>query len=348
MSEVKEYITITDDIYHYASGYFTMNKWTNNGDLVLLRSKYENMKFPNELVYYSVSEQKVKEILCTNISGGLSGGYLVYNDIVYILTQGKLIALDLNTKEERTVYTVRKGDSWTMPHITSDGRYISLHSRVESKGKFISIDTQSGEVNISFEKKFLPPFSTANHGMICPANPDIMFFAHEGNTQYITNRLWIYNKKTGQMRNITKQKMDENSNLVEFFGHETWAPDGKGMYFVKYPQSPLKPTGLGYVDMETGENEILFSGYPYWHVSVSKDGKHLSADTMRGCFDGTDLSEVVVADIAERTETVIDVVHSTGKHPCHPHPHFSLDSKMLVYTIRTETDRTTIKIAILK
>lgn len=348
MNAVKEYITITDDIYHYASGYFTMNKWTNNGNLVLLRSKDETMKMPNELVYYSISEQKVKEVLCTNISGGLSGGYLVYNDIVYILTRGKLIALDLNTKKKRTVCLMSQGESWTMPHITNDGKYISLHSRVESKGKFISIETETGEVDISFEKKFLPPFSTANHGMICPTNPDIMFFAHEGSTQYITNRLWIYNKKTGEMRNITRQKMDENSNLVEFFGHEAWTPDGKGMYFVKYPQSPLKPTGLGYVDMETGKNEILFSGYPYWHVGVSKDGKYLSADTMRGCFDGTDLSEVVVADIAEKTETVIDVVHSTGKHPCHPHPHFSLDSKMVVYTIRTETNRTTIRVAILK
>ena len=348
MKEVKEYITVTDGTYHYTSGYFTMNKWTNNGDLVLLRAKDETMKMPNELVYYSVSEKKVKEVLCTNISGGLSGGYLVYNDTVYILTGGKLIALDLNTKKKRTVYIMSRGESWTMPHITNDGKYLSLHSRIESKGRFISINTETGKVDISFEKKFLPPFSTANHGMICPANPDIMFFSHEGSTQYITNRLWIYNKKTGEMRNITKQKMDENSNLVEFFGHEAWSPDGKGMYFVKYPQSPLKPTGLGYVDMETGENKILFSGYPYWHVGVSKDGKYLSADTMRGCFDGTDLSDVVIADIAEKTETVIDVVHSTGKHPCHPHPHFSLDSKMVVYTIRTERNRTTVRIAILK
>ena len=72
MKKVKEYITITDDVYHYASGYFTMNKWTNNGDLLLLRSKYENLKFPNELVYYSVSEKKVKDVLYTDIAGGLS------------------------------------------------------------------------------------------------------------------------------------------------------------------------------------------------------------------------------------------------------------------------------------
>ena len=348
MSEVKEYITITDDTYHYASGYFTMNKWTNNGDLVLLRSKDEAAMFPNELVRYSVAEQKVIDVLYTNVSGGLSGGYLIYNDTAYILTGEKLIALDLNTKKERSVYISPQGERWTMPHITNDGKYISLHSEIESEGHFISINTETGEVYISFEKKFLPPFSTANHGMICPADPDIMFFSHEGDTQYITNRLWIYNKKTREMRNITKQKMDKNSNLAEFFGHESWSPDGRGLYFVKYPQSPLKPTGLGYVDLETGENEILFSGYPYWHVGVSKDGNYLSADTMRGCFDGTDLSEVVIADIAEKTETVIDVVHSTGKHPCHPHPQLSLDSRMVVYTIRADTDRTTVRVAVLK
>lgn len=344
MKEVKEYITITDDTYHYTSGYFTMNKWTNNGDILLLRAKEDKISKPNELVYYSVSEKRVKEVLYTNISG-----YIVWNDIVYILFDDKLISFDLNTKEERVIFDKSpQGIKWMMPHITNDGKYISLHSDTETEGKFISIDTKTGEIYISFQKKFLPPFEAANHGMICPTDPDIMFFSHEGNTEYITNRLWLYNKRTGEMKNFTKQKMDENATLVECFGHESWAPDGKGMYFVKYPQSILKPTGLCYVDIETGKNELLFSGYPYWHVGVSKDGKYLSADTMRGCFDGTDLSEVVVADIEEKTETVIDVVHSTGKHPCHPHPHFSLDSKMIAYNIRTEEDMTAVRIAVLK
>jgi len=344
MKKIKEYITVTDENYHYTSGYFTMNKWTNNGDILLLRAKNESVSVPNELVYYSLSERRAKEVLCKDVCGGC----VVCDDIAYFLFDEKLTAMDLHTGEQKVIYTTPEGKAWTMPHVTSDGKHISLHSRNESDGEFISVNAETGEVEISFKKTFFPPYADANHGMICPADPDLMFFAHEGETEYVTNRLWVYNRRTGEMRNMTKQEMDENMNLGECFGHEMWAPDGKGMYFVKYPQSPLKPTGLCYADLETGKNKVLFSGYPYWHVAVSQDGKYLAADTMRGRFEGTDLCDVVIADLADHTETVIDTVHSTGKHPCHPHPLFSLDSEKIAYTIRTDNNRTAVRIATLK
>ena len=70
--------------------------------------------------------------------------------------------------------------------------------------------------------------------MICPTDKDLFFFAHEGNTEYISNRLWLYDHKSKTMRNIAKQSLNENGDISECYGHEAWSHNGEGLYFVKY------------------------------------------------------------------------------------------------------------------
>lgn len=345
--KIDEYIVVTDEKYHYTTGYYTMNRWTSDGDLILTRfvdMTRKDKENPTELVRYSVSKRCVVDVLCDNINDFYD--CVVHEDMVYFCTKDALKSVNLRNREYRTIYKF-KDICFVMPHITNDGKYISLEGhRSDDTCDFLLVNTQTCTARVMFNKKFLSPFHEADHGMICPTNHEMFFFAHEGTTQYITNRMWAYDDKKGKMGNITKQEMTEDGALGEYFGHEMWASDGKGMYFVKYPQSPIKPTGLCYVDLESGKKEVLFSGYAYWHVGVSKDGKYLVADTMRGVFEGSDLCEVVVADLEKKTESVIDVVHSTGIHPCHPHPIFSPDSSKVVYNAY-ENNKVVVKIAFL-
>lgn len=349
MERVAGYVVVSDDTYQYTTGYFTARKWTKNGDIILARFIDEE-QFENdlsELVYYSVDKKCVTRVLCDDVN---NLNYVVYNDMVYYCTKKELKSINLETREIKTIYEF--GDeTYILPHITNDGNYINFINDDENRngevGKFLMVNVETNEPKLVFTKDFPNPFYIANHGMVCPTNPDLTFFAHEGTTQYVTNRLWIHDSKTGKMRNIVKQEMTEDGDLGEYFGHEMWAPDGKGLYFVKYPQSPIKPTGLCYVDLESGKKEVLFSKYAYWHVSTSEDGKYLMGDTMRGVYDGTDLSEVVLADLEKNTEEVIDVVHSTGRHPCHPHPSISSDSKVVAYNA-FEDGKIVVKLALLK
>ena len=341
MERVIEYEIVSDDKYHYTSGYFTARKWTKKGDLILARymdeEHYETDKC--ELVYYSVSERRITDVLCEDVYG--------HDDMVYYCTTTSFKSINIETGEKKTIYEY-SDVCFKMPHITYDGKYVNLEGHKEDgSADFLLINLETGEAEIAFTKKFVPPFQIANHGMICPTDHNLIYFAHEGTTEYITNRMWIYDKKSNRTRNITKQMMTEDGDLGECFGHEMWSADGKGLYFVKYPQSPIKPAGICYVDLETGEKEVLFSEYAYWHVSTSKDGKYLLGDTMRGVYDGTDFSEVVLMDIEKNTEEIIDVVHSTGKHPCHPHPSISPDSKVVVYTA-FEDGKIVAKLAFLK
>lgn len=349
MERVAEYAVVSDDRYQYTPGYFTARKWTKNGDIILTRftdqETYDNGL--NDLVYYSVSERRVTRVLCNDVG---DSSYVVYDDMVYYCTKKEIKSINLETDEIKTIYKFEDIDFY-LPHITSDGKFLTLENaewnRKDDKDLFLRINLETNEAKIMFTKGFLPPFEIANHCMPCPGNSNIIFFAHEGTTQYVTNRMWVYDCKTDKMRNIAKQEMTEDGDLGEYFGHEMWAPDGKGLYFVKYPQSPLKPTGLCYVDWQTGKKEILFSEYLYWHVSTSLDGKYLMADTMKGAYDGSDLCEVVLADIENKTEEIIDVVHSNGRHPCHPHPSISPDSKVVAYTA-FENGRIVAKFAFLK
>lgn len=346
MKNVENYIVITDDEYNYTPGYFTMNKWTKDGDIILVRHKQSEANDENrlfQLVRYSVSKKAVVDILCEDARIN----HIVHDNMLYYSTDKALKSINIETKEKKVIFEY-DDVRYEMPHITNDGKYLNLEGhQANGTANFVRVNLETGEWKIIFKKKFSAPFTEANHGMICPTNPDIVYFAHEGSTEYITNRMWVYDVKEDKMRNIVKQEMTEDSDLGECFGHEMWASDGKGLYFVKYPQSPIKPTGLYYSDFVTGKKEALFSGFPYWHVGVSKDGKYLIADTMRGVFDGTDLSEVVLADIKEKSETVIDVIHANSNHPGHPHPSMSPDSSKIVYTA-VDNGKIITKIAFLK
>lgn len=347
MKKVVDYLVITDDEYNYTPGYFTANKWTKDGDIILFRSKESEGHEEDKLSYLvrcSVSKKSVVDVLC---EGDLTSSYVVHENMVYYCTYKSLNSVNIDTKEIKIIFKF-EDVRYAMPHITNDGRYINLEGHQENgMANFVRVDLETGDAKIILNKKFISPFATANHCMICPTNPDLVFFAHEGTAEYVTNRMWAYDVKENRMHNIIKQEMTEDGDLGEYFGHEMWAPDGKGLFFVKYPKSPLKPTGLCYGDYAAGKKEVLFSGYPYWHVGVSKDGKYLIADTMRGVFDGTDLSEVVLADIKEKTETVIDVVHANSKHPGHPHPSMSPDGSKVVYTA-VDNGKITTKIAYLE
>ena len=176
-----------------------------------------------------------------------------------------------------------------------------------------------------FTKKFAPPFTVSNHMMLSPTDPDTIFFSHEGVTFYVSNRLWIA-KLGEEPRNIAKQKLNADGDLGDCFGHECWAADGKGLYFVKYPCSPEPPRGLCYVDLATNEVKMLFSKFPYWHVSADNGGRYLAADTQSG-----DRSWVCLADMKTGEEIQLADCRINWVHPCHPHPHFNTNDTKLAF-----------------
>lgn len=360
--KTEKIIKIGDEKYFYTSGYYPQNKFIDNDTVVLARSEDEKIGQPGcdpdkkvEMVKVSLKYGTI-EVLDDDVK---TADYLVYGNYIYYNNKEGIKRYNLETNESEMIYINNyffgengveeniDGEPANVsgPHITNDGKYISFYISEQKDGEkavFFRFNTETFEVEEIFRKGFRKPFCHANHLMICPENKDLFFYAHEGETCYIPNRLWMFNYKDGSDRNIAKQRLDENGYLGDCHGHECWAHDGKGMYFCKYPNtSTINPTGICYVDAETGKHELLYTKYTYWHVCAGRDGRYITADTQYAPFQ----SEVVVIDTKTGEEFVVDMPPMTAVHPCHPHPQLSPDCDKVIYNALDENNRTCVKVA---
>ena len=335
VKEVRDGTPITylsDAKNQYSFGYYSNNNWVDENRIVLLRwsnGEKDAERIVNDtLVLIDLKNETETELVHEEKGIGIS---TVFGNKIYYLL-GALVgtevySYDIETKVKKLIYkvdddTVRLG----LPHMTKDGRYLSWYIEYKN-GQYgcLVIDLLTEKAEVPFTKSFLKPFNVANHFMICPTNKDIIFFSHEGSTEYITNRLWLYRKDKG-IHALAKQRLDSEGNLIDCFGHECWAPDGKGLWFVKYPVSPEPPRGLCYVDIDGNQTDVVYGKYRYWHVCVSPNGKLLASDTQDEIYSG-----VCLINTETKEEKLLRKADVTWQHPCHPHPTFSPDSKTLCY-----------------
>ncbi|MBQ7337477.1 MAG: hypothetical protein IJW40_03375 [Clostridia bacterium] len=314
---------ITSDNYHYTYGYYSNNSWVDGDILIAARSARDDaVNFgPAELVALDIYNEEAWLLPIT--AKGYSE-YVVDSELIYYLTGNDLRCFNLLTGTEHTVITM---SSMSFPHITANGSHINVSRHVNGLDTGTVINTQTGETYDIMAVRFEEPYPIANHHMICPTDPTVMFFSHEGTTTDIPDRLWIA-KLGEEPYNIAYQTVDANGKPLDCFGHEYWAPDGEGLYFVKYSVSPSFPKGVCYVSLDDIENpEVLYSKYPYWHVSCSPDGRYVTSDTQSGSYSGVCLIDT------ETDEEIMVYKAQTYRqtHPGHPHPCFNTTSTALCF-----------------
>jgi len=316
---------IGDDTYHYSFGYYATNNWLDEHRLVITRS-------PNlgttPAVYVEGREAVLVDI--ENKTETVLGDifpWIVQDGTLYATEKSgdetAILAINDTTCEVyRTKLTV---DDLT---ITADGNYLVFGERETDDSRRshgCRLDLATGEATVLFEKQFQKPFNVTNHYMVNPQDPKQVFFAHEGDTLYVSNRLWLYDEDRG-MHCMAKQRLDGEGNLGDCFGHECWAPDGSGLWFVKYPCSPLPPRGLCFAGVNGEQTDVVYGAYPYWHVCCAPNGRYLAADTQ-----GPGYSSVVVIDKETGKEAEAYRAGFLWSHPAHPHPTFSPSSEQVIF-----------------
>ena len=315
--------------YHYNHGYYSMNRWVDDEHLVLSRSKELYQWEGAELVLVDLKRETETLI----IDDANRAEYVVFGDLVYYMRGVDLMRYTISTGEKTLVWEgephgAKEGHRPGLPHITADGRYISLQNGHDAPANTRAwvIDTETGNCETFLIPPFAPPLWRVTHVMVCPTDKDKVFFCHEGTTQYISNRLWLW-EKGKENRVLVKQRLDEQGNLADCLGHECWCPDGKGLYYVKYPVFGKAPYGLAYVslDGELSAPDVRYSKYRYWHVCVSPDGKKLASDTIER------ESGVCVIDLETGEEKQYLHTGPDRTHPTHPHPAFSPSSTRICF-----------------
>ncbi len=344
MLKIISVLEVSDAVWHYSFGYYSERKWTSEKRIVLIRGNTPDILYnamtraKTELVIYDTENGSIR-VVDENLTAFTD--FLAHGSRIYYVKSGALISFDTDTCEKKTLF---RADGIGSPHISKDGRYMSLFSCSPEISRFFRVDTKSGAGELLFETSFAEPHPYANHGMISPTDPDILFFAHEGNTKDISDRLWIYSARAKTARNIAKQAVDEKGSPIDCFGHEAWSHDGSGLYFVKYRESRTRG-GICYADIEGNKPQLLYTGADYWHVGASESGRYLTADT-RNLGGGR--SGVVLIDRATGEERLVDTPEVTFRHPCHPHPQLSPDDTKLIYHFKNEHGNTAVRIAFLE
>ncbi len=310
--------TVYDKGYHYSYGYYSNNTWLDDDRIVLAKSKklydMENAKLV--VINFADGSETDLKVRVNNYHA-----YVVNGKKVYYVFKNNLFCLDTESgkKEKLLEY-----DRLSFPHITNDGKYINFDTSTKDRHSCHVYDVNNRAFYEAFTKDFPPPFNHVTHMMICPTDKDKIFFCHDGDTRYVSNRLWLY-EKGKELRCIAKQRLGENGVLADCFGHECWTSDGEGLYFVKYSLSPEGKTGICYVDLKGNQTDVLYGKYHYWHVCVSPCGKYLVSDTNDA------VSSVCFINMVTGEEKCLQEVDVTWKHPSHPHPCFSVSSERLCY-----------------
>ena len=322
--DVESILYLTSDTHHYTYGYYSNNAWSNGDVIIVARSASEDpTKFgAAELVAVDIYREKAWSLGIT--ARGYSE-FVVDSELVYYLNSAyELRCFNMLTKSEHTVI---KKNGINFPHITANGSHINLSLHEGGLDRGFVVDVKTGESYEIMAVRFDEPYPVANHHMICPTDPTIMFFSHEGTTTDIPDRLWIA-KLGEEPYNIAYQNTNSAGKPVDCFGHEYWAPSGEGLYFVKYSCSPSSPKGVCYVSLDDIENpQVLYSKYPYWHVSCSPDERYIVSDTQSGSYSG-----VCLIDTETDSEIMLYKANTyQWTHPAHPHPCVNTDSNVVSF-----------------
>ncbi len=316
-----------------AHQYTTAMSWLSDSrHLIVFTEINTDTKAGNIVRYDTVTGQS--HLLLDN--GVWPGGVVASNDLLYLFEEQELFCLDSWSGARRVICRLEDNCTFHGPlSITNDGRTAGVYWLENSQEWVVAvIDIATGKITDAARPQFADPFPIANHAMINPVDPTLIFYSHEGPTEQIADRLWVANVTTGKSYNVFPQKRDKGGKHLEFVGHEMWAHDGLGLYFVKYAHSPDKPTGIYYVDL-AGEYHTFVNGdYLYWHVGTSPDGRYAVADTQEA-----GQSKIVLIDLETRQSQLLCELLCRGIHPGHPHPSFSPDSQKIVFTYADEQDR---------
>jgi len=307
------------------------------------------------LYEYDITSQCVRLLQEKIYCSSSAEVYVAANDKVYCITEGNSIyCIDWAGTAPYTKYYLGKTPKTVSGlHITNDGRYVNGYVKFGNSNHATRYDMQnldrSGYAKMDFQQAShfyaSNPYSSGiGHVQINPVDPDLSFFCNEGTTNYIPDRLWIYNHRTKEIYNTFKQSMRSDGLTAECSGHEVWSENGEYLYFVKYTNDqqkgqngivriPFKPTGKynsnGYPILEdSGEREYINGDYSYWHMFPSGDNRWCVGDINQPNVGlGAKYGGVRVALMSTLTNKSYPLVtwapSYSGQHPHQPHARIS-------------------------
>jgi oligogalacturonide lyase len=162
---------------------------------------------------------------------------------VYFWHNRTLVALDLNTLNERTLYHVPDDYTTNMTSVSADGQYVctAIYEDLSTRfavdllrgyvgfaeywqamphSQILTVSTEDGSSQVVFEEAYW-----IGHANASPRIPNLLTFCHEGPWDQVDNRIWGFDLTRRQAWKIRPCAQGER------VGHEYWLADGERIGF---------------------------------------------------------------------------------------------------------------------
>jgi oligogalacturonide lyase len=329
----------THYLAHSSHFYFTYPCWYNQGRTIIISSDRENRTnlFGVDLASGGMTQLTDFDPAQDKINVFSLSKNPVREEAYYF--QGKtLMALNLETLEQRPLYTVPERYVAEGASATADGQFVCIGFYQDLSDQFdvdldngyvgfdeywaarphsmiVRVSLDDGALRTVFEEDYwLGHFNTS------PRLPHIMTFCHEGPWDKVDNRIWGLDIGTGQAWKIRPAEPGES------VGHEYWMPDGEHLgYHGRVAQGPLYGS-IRYDNTDQVEAPFEFNS---WHFHSHQ------LDLIVGDGDARNAFLLLWRFKAGRFEGPKALVWHRGSfhtQRVHVHPCFSADGRQIVYT----------------
>lgn len=343
-------LTPKDVICH--RNYFYQKCFTSDGSKLLFAGDFDGHRN-----YYllDLKSQKAKQ-LTEGKGDNTFGGFISTDEksFFYVKNELNLIKVDLETLEEKIIYTVDEqwkgygtwvanSDCTKLVGIEilkscwkplTDWKLFHDFYHTNPTCRLIRVDIETGELTVVHQDD-----AWLGHPIYRPFDDTTVGFCHEGPHDIVDARMWLVNEDGSHVRKVKEHAAGESCT------HEFWIPDGSAMAYVSYFKGQSERV-IYKANPETLENEEVMVMPPCSHLMSNFDGSLMVGD---GCDAPVDVVDSDSYDIENdpflyilntNKKTAVKLAkHSTSwevlggdRQITHPHPSFTPNDDGVLFT----------------
>lgn len=336
-------VQLTDHKAHSHHLYFTNSGWYDENRQLLFGSDRGGS---GNLYGIDLQSGEIRQLTDLDEGAGTGSGSFQSTSVnprraeAYFWWQGTLIAIDLDTLQERPLYSVPAGfRGGGQTNVTADGAYVCVNIGQDLSDRFrmdlgagyvgmaeywaakprcqvVRIPTQGGAANVVWEEE-----SWIGHINTSPTQPNLLTFCHEGPWQKVDHRIWMLDLNTGKAWKLRPTAANER------VGHEYWFTDGEHVGYHGWTE------GGGPFHGAVRHDNTSIGEYPVSHTSMHFHSNDLNLIVGDGNRDRPKLL------LWRLTETGFDGPRVLLRHrgsfhiqAVHVHPRVSPDGSQILYT----------------
>ncbi|MFS0637663.1 oligogalacturonate lyase family protein [Mesobacillus foraminis] len=342
---------LTDYKAHSYHLYFTNDGWYDGGTKLLVGSDRGNAAN-----LYSIDLVSGELTQLTNIKSGTPNGIQgtfinpAKNEAYFTLNRS-IIALNLDSLEEKDIYQLPEGYNFSNLSCTADGKYLCFGQSEDLSGKIhtnlsggyigfeeteaarphcqiCKLELDTGEMEVVHEEN-----RWIGHVNASPVQPHLVTFCHEGPWENVDHRIWAMNLETGDIWKIR----EGGSN--QYAGHEYWLADGIHIGYHGYTESLDREDGKFLGTIRYDNRNLSEFEFPYQNMHIhSNDQEYIVGDGQQAsAYHGERYQDCIF--IWKKTPEGMEGPRILCKHrgsfhiqQVHVHPRFSVDGSKVLFT----------------